>query len=602
MHDDPEQLILGSAASRDWRKLAADASALPAAPFTGPTTSPEPAALSRTGSAAEEAISANKHLPEAGEVSLFDTTFTVFDLETTGLSTSGASIIEIGAVKVRGGEVIGEFSELVDPGTPIPPAITKLTGITGADVDGKPLLGTVLPQFLEFAAGTTWVAHNAPFDVGFVRAACAELSIDWPAPGVVDTLKLSRQLIDKREVRSHRLGSLAKFVGSELTHAHRALHDARATVDVLHHLLERLAGVNVETNETLRNFTSSTDPRLRERRAMIDSAPHKPGIYIFRGPNGDPLYIGKATDLRTRLGQYFTGADPRRQIEEMVLLSESVETVECAHAFDAEVREARMLAALRPPYNRQRKEPGRSWWITASEGQTSVAPVITRTATTSDVVVGPFSKQNAAKTVRDTFFPTGISAEFIDSPLPDGMNFLAFAEELRAGGGDLAETLIDAISDLATAGRFKRAGALRDAVATLIEVVERHQRLYSLVSIPQLQAARSDGQGGWEIAVIRHGRLAAAGHAPRGTGAAYTSQLLADAADTVVPDTSIYGGANHHELAIVHDWLLRDDVRIGPTTAPWVQPVTGMGRWRSWSALARGAASEERSLNRISRD
>lgn len=601
MHDDPEQLILGSSRSRGWRDLAADASELPAAPFSGPSKAAN-SDLPRTGSPAEAAMAVDDGPMGTGEVSLFNTTFTVFDLETTGLSTSGASIIEIGAVKVRGGEVIGEFSELIDPGTPIPPAITKLTGISGADVDGKPLLGTVLPQFLDFASGTTWVAHNAPFDVGFVRAACAELSIAWPAPGVVDTLKLSRQLIDKREVRSHRLGSLAKFVGSDLTNAHRALHDARATVDVLHHLLERLAGLNVETNHTLKNFTSTTDPRLRERRSMIADAPHKPGIYIFRGPNGDPLYIGKATDLRTRLGQYFTGADPRRRIGEMVLLSESVETVQCAHAFDAEVREARMLAALRPPYNRQRKEPGRSWWITSPEGQASASPVITRTAKTSDAVVGPFTKQNAAKSVRDALFPTGLSAGFIDSPLPAGMDFPAFAEALRTGGGDLAQMLIDAITDLAVDGRYKRAGTLRDAVATLIDVVERHQRLHALVSVPQLQAARPDGRGGWELAVIRHGRLAAAGHAPRGTGAAYTSQLLADAADTVVPDTSIYGGANHHELGVVHEWLLRDDVRIGPTTTPWVQPAFGMGRWRTWSALARGAASEERSLNRAERD
>ena len=182
------------------------------------------------------------------------------------------------------------------------------------------------------------------------------------------------------------------------------------------------------------------------------------------------------------------------------------------------------------------------------------------------------------------------------------MDFPAFAEALRTGGGDLAQMLIDAITDLAADGRYKRAGTLRDAVATLIDVVERHQRLHALVSVSQLQAARSDGRGGWELAVIRHGRLAAAGHAPRGTGAAYTSQLLADAADTVVPDTSIYGGANHHELGVVHEWLLRDDVRIGPTTTPWVQPAFGMGRWRTWSALARGASSEERSLNRAERD
>ncbi|WP_434582127.1 exonuclease domain-containing protein [Carbonactinospora thermoautotrophica] len=105
---------------------------------------------------------------------LHEVTFVVVDLETTGNSPPGAGITEIGAVKVRGGQVLGEFHTLVDPGTPIPPFITVLTGITDQMVAGAPGIADVLPRFLEFAGGSVLVAHNAPFDVGFLKHACAQ--------------------------------------------------------------------------------------------------------------------------------------------------------------------------------------------------------------------------------------------------------------------------------------------------------------------------------------------------------------------------------------------------------------------------------------------
>src|SRR3954466_6813040 len=101
------------------------------------------------------------------------TTFVVFDLETTGGSAEADTVTEIGAVKVRGGEVLGEFATLVDPGRGIPPEIVQLTGITNAMVCIAPRFEQVLPAFLEFATGSVLVAHNSGFDIGFLRAACS---------------------------------------------------------------------------------------------------------------------------------------------------------------------------------------------------------------------------------------------------------------------------------------------------------------------------------------------------------------------------------------------------------------------------------------------
>src|SRR5690606_10467051 len=151
-------------------------------------------------------------------------------------------------------EVLGEYSTLVNPGEPIDARISSLTGITDAMVADAPPVAAVLPSFLEFARGAVWVAHNAPFDVGFLRAACTQAELPWPRPQVVDTVVLARRLVDRSEVPNKRLGTLARYFGARVTPSHRALDDARATVDVLHALLERLGSHYVLTDADLADF------------------------------------------------------------------------------------------------------------------------------------------------------------------------------------------------------------------------------------------------------------------------------------------------------------------------------------------------------------
>ena len=143
---------------------------------------------------------------------LADVTFCVVDLETTGGAETDR-ITEIGAVKVRGGVVLGEFQTLVNPRAHIPPLIAVLTGITNAMVAAAPGLPEVLPAFLAFAEGCVVVAHNAPFDTGFLRRACAAL--DYPAPrwAVVDTATLARQILLRDEVRNCKLATLGPTSG-----------------------------------------------------------------------------------------------------------------------------------------------------------------------------------------------------------------------------------------------------------------------------------------------------------------------------------------------------------------------------------------------------
>ncbi len=166
--------------------------------------------------------------------------FTVVDLETTGGSPLADAITEIGAVRVLAdGRIEGQFHSLVDPGRPIGAFVAALTGITDDLVAGQPGISTVLPEFLEFAHGSVLVAHNAPFDIGFLKAAASEHGQPWPLFQVLDTVTLSRELLSPGEVINHRLATLAAHFGARVTPNHRALADAYATTDVLLALLRR---------------------------------------------------------------------------------------------------------------------------------------------------------------------------------------------------------------------------------------------------------------------------------------------------------------------------------------------------------------------------
>jgi len=187
------------------------------------------------------------------EVDLGLLEFAVVDLETTGWSPEQAAITEIGAVRVRAGarrgEFVrqGEFASLVNPGTPVPPGIADLTGITDWMLAAAPRLGAVLPGLLDFAQGCVLVAHNAPFDLGFLVAGCGDLGLAWPGFTVLDTVMLARRVMDPDEVPDCKLGTLAGFFGARTAPNHRALADARATADVLSWLIRRLAHRGIRT-------------------------------------------------------------------------------------------------------------------------------------------------------------------------------------------------------------------------------------------------------------------------------------------------------------------------------------------------------------------
>ncbi len=549
---------------------------------------------------------------------LRDTTFVVFDLETTGGRAGADAITEIGAVKVRGGQVLGEFGTLVDPGRAIPPQIVSLTGITQAMVSAAPRLDEALPAFLEFARGSVLVAHNAPFDVGFIRAACSAHGYPWPKPAVVCTVRLARRVLSREDAPSCKLSALAALFGASTIPNHRALEDARATVDVLHALLERVGSVGVHSLEELLDYLPEVTPAQRRKRGMAAHLPQSPGVYLFRGPNDEVLYVGTAVDLRRRVRQYFTGSESRGRIREMVALAERVDAVECAHSLEAQVRELRLLSAHRPMYNRRSKNPRKSWWIALTD---EAFPRLSVIRVPKDGSLGPFPSRGAAQdAVSSLTSASGLRScsDRIPAREPKGAP-CALAElgrcgapcagmqsvedytpaahavgELLAGrGGAPLHRAAAQLDVLAAAERFEHAARRRDELAELVRSVDRAHRLAALARIAELVAAAPDGSGGWEFAVIRHGRLASAGIAVRGVPPLPVVDALGASAETVRPGAGPLYGGSPEEVGVLLRWLGRPGVRLVRATEPWAEPARAAGSWRGWLDRASMATSLE---------
>ena len=166
-----------------------------------------------------------------------DETFIVFDLETFGLNSHEHPIIEIGAIKVQGTRIVDSFSQLINPGMPIPEKIQEITSITNSMVADMPKIEEVLPKFMEFVGDATMVAHNARFDMSFIRRECKRImGIDYD-PSVIDTLQMARDVMP--DLKGYGLGSLTKKLGVALENHHRAVDDSQATAGMFIIFLEK---------------------------------------------------------------------------------------------------------------------------------------------------------------------------------------------------------------------------------------------------------------------------------------------------------------------------------------------------------------------------
>jgi DNA polymerase-3 subunit epsilon len=281
---------------------------------------------------------------------LVEVTFCVIDLETTGGDPTSDAITEIGAVRVRGGETLATLQTLVNPGRTVPTHITLLTGIHDGMVATAPRIEEVLGTLVDFIGDAVIVGHNVGFDLGFLAAALARDGRHPLTNARVDTVALARRLL-RDQVPNCRLDTLAERLGLPHRPSHRALDDALATADLLHVLIERSGRLGVTGLDDLRALPALAGSAAVHKLHLTNRLPRTPGVYLFRGRSGEVLYVGKATNLRARVRQYFA-SDRRHKVGALLRETTRIDHKSCPTELEAAVLEVRLIHRLRPRFNR----------------------------------------------------------------------------------------------------------------------------------------------------------------------------------------------------------------------------------------------------------
>lgn len=458
--------------------------------------------------------------------------FVVVDLETTGLRPGEARICEIGAVRVRGLEIVETFETLVNPGVRIGPAIEALTGIRDSDVRGAPSPPLAVRKFLAFAGDAALVAHNARFDMAFLDRETVALTGRRLAAPVVDTVGLARVLLAGRLQRAS-LAAVSQFFGTSVDPCHRALPDAQATAEILLPLIGLAQERGAATVADLVALSATRRRRAHGKRHLAAGAPAAPGVYLFHDRNGQVLYVGRARDLRQRLRAYFQSERLRPSVEAAVGALERIEWRVCGSELEAALEELRLLRELRPAANVRSARPDRYVYL-RRRGEALVC-----SATPGPL--GPLRSRGRAR----------LACRALDRA----------TEEELADPAQALPRLRDRLGRLAVDLRFEDAARLRDRIAALEEVlrtVARWERLRAATLCLLTPAAGAGagaganaGPGALRATFVAAGRVVAQRTLPPGAGAALEVDAGLAACRRALADGVSYAPEDADELAVI---------------------------------------------------
>jgi DNA polymerase-3 subunit epsilon len=333
-------------------------------------------------------------------MNLFAPALAFVDLETTGTAPGHDAITEIGIVRVaadprgQAAPEVTEWSTLVNPGVPIPPAIQALTGITDAMVRDAPAFAAIADEVVARTADAVFVAHNARFDYGFLKHAFARLDRAFSAR-VLCTVKLSRRLCP--DAPRHSLDSVIERHALPVDDRHRALGDARVLWAFVQALYRDFAPDAVADAAKRVLKTPSLPPQLAPD--ALDALPEAPGVYLFYGLNALPLYIGKSRNLRERVGAHFS-SDYRSSTDARLSAEiRRIEFEETAGEIGALLRESALVKALMPAHNHalRRKAESGVLELDAEPGVPRFVPAAAVEAAELAGRYGPFTSKRAAR-------------------------------------------------------------------------------------------------------------------------------------------------------------------------------------------------------------
>ncbi len=437
------------------------------------------------------------------EVQFEEAEYCVFDFETTGMSGRADKVIQIGMVKIRNGKITDTFMSYINPGRQIPYFITKLTGITNADVENAPYFDEVYSKIVEFIGDSVLIAHNLSFDQSFLRHECAAAELEYPRNESVCTLRLSRKLYPNLPSKS--LGNLAKSLRIRHRDVHTGLGDSMAAAKILLKMFPILRSEhNVDSLSDLisfQNYPASSKPYRIIKKKLLDDyskIPDEPGIYNYKNEKGEILYIGKAKSLKNRLGNYFSN-NAIRKAKDIVRKASTLEFRKTNSELTALLSEAEMIKIHNPKLNKMLKKYPNSYYLKLNTSDKFASLEVTTKFQFDDCdYYGPYPNRDTAGSLKDVVDRTFKLKECKEKEFKrsrrcyladierclapctesgvaeDYKNELNQVHEFLSGHNQTAvERLLNRMKELSAAQKYEEAASVRDVVQSILNQINK---------------------------------------------------------------------------------------------------------------------------------
>ena len=376
------------------------------------------------------------------------------------------------------------------------------------------------------------VAHNASFDTGFLRRAAEQLDDPLPDALTVDTLAIARLLLPRPFVANHRLATLASYFGADKP-THRALDDVLATVTVLQGLLDLGAGAGLTHTQDFR-VLQKVPRQIRAKRVLGADLPARPGVYIFEDADGKPLYVGSASNLRTRVGSYTTLSEKRRQMREMLAAARHIQHICFPHVLLARLKELELIARLNPPFNRASTRPDKYWLLELTNEDFPRLKLSKRVErNNASRTFGPFTTRKSAERVRRVLsqqWNLRTCTQVISPGDPANSCYLEQLGTCRApcrvqkqesyrqhcqliatnrakAEQEAVTSLLEKVQDLADRQEFEQAAVVREQLAALSQAGAEQELLSPLLAAEKLIFALPASSGGWVYLALAYGKI-----------------------------------------------------------------------------------------------
>lgn len=337
---------------------------------------------------------------------MFDSPAVFVDIETNGGNGDRGRITEIAIIRVEDGEVVEEYSSLVNPGGSIPYWITKLTGISNSDVADAPYFDEIAPEVHRMLDGAIFVAHNVRFDFSFIKRQLEAVGYTF-RPKLFCTVRMSRMMYP--EHTGHSLEKIINRHAISTESRHRAYADAKAILDFTKLAIEEKGIDAFQQSAAMQMKTKTLPPNVDE--AEFARIPETPGVYIFEDSEGMPLYVGKSVNLRMRVMSHFANDTKIAKEMKLSLSSHKISFIQTETEIEALLLESAKVKELQPIHNRLLRRKTQQAVLTKSENEDGYTTIVVENKmldeeTELDSIYGVYTSRMKAKSRLESLMKT----------------------------------------------------------------------------------------------------------------------------------------------------------------------------------------------------